>query len=107
MKRFCWIGILVLLALVACNHSTQVPEPVAAETNQSIEQAPEPVEGPSQELSAIDSLMWHQPDSALARLIPYFDTCATTEHNRHYANLLLSELLYKTITPRPTVPPCC
>ena len=58
----------------------------------------------SPELSAIDSLMWHQPDSALACLIPYFDTCCrdakfcvstTTEYNRHYANLLLSELLYK------------
>ena len=58
----------------------------------------------SPELSAIDSLMWRQPDSALACLIPYFDTCCrdakfcvstTTEYNRHYANLLLSELLYK------------
>ena len=58
----------------------------------------------SPELSAIDSLMWRQPDSALACLIPYFDTCCrdakfcvstTTEYNRHYAHLLLSELLYK------------
>jgi tetratricopeptide (TPR) repeat protein len=58
----------------------------------------------SPELSAIDSLMWHQPDSALACLIPYFDTCCrdakfcvstTTEYNHHYAHLLLSELLYK------------
>ncbi|MBR5082805.1 MAG: hypothetical protein IKX35_10245 [Bacteroidales bacterium] len=55
-------------------------------------------------MSAIDSLMWHQPDSALACLIPYFDTCCrdakfcvstTTAYNRHYAHLLLSELLYK------------
>ena len=81
---------------------------------------PEPVEGPSPELSAIDSLMWRQPDSALACLLPYFDTCCrdvsrnvsentnntilgdvsgnvstATAYNRHYANLLLSELLYK------------
>ena len=72
----------------------------------------------SPELSAIDSLMWRQPDSALACLIPYFDTCcrdamiaspddatdfqkrrmqcvSTAEFNRHYANLLLAELLYK------------
>ena len=119
MKRYCWIGILVLLAIAACNHSTQVPEPVVAETNRTMQvpeplvaersrsiegpskQVPEPVEGPSHlitpspELSAIDSLMWRQPDSALARLIPNFDTCTTTEFNRHYANLLLSELLYK------------
>jgi tetratricopeptide (TPR) repeat protein len=87
------------------NRTMQVPEPVAAERSRSIEtpskQVVEPVETPSHlitpspELSAIDSLMWHQPDSALARLIPYLDTCTTTEYNRHYANLLLSELLYK------------
>ena len=107
---------MVLLALAACNrphdnlvetrHATSLPTTVA-----------------SPELSAIDSLMGHQPDSALARLIPYFDTCCrdamiaspddatdttgriqrrqrrmqcvSTTYNRHYANLLLSELLYK------------
>ena len=84
-----------MFALVACTEKTQVPEPVE---RTSI------IKGPSPELSAIDSLMWHYPDSALWCLIPYFDTCCrdakfcvstTTEHNRHYANLLLAELLYK------------
>ena len=68
-------------------------------------------------LSAIDSLMWQQPDSALARLLPYFDTCCrdvsrnvsedtndtslgdvsgnVSTFNHHYAHLLLAELLYK------------
>ena len=54
-------------------------------------------------LAEIDSLMWQQPDSALACLLPCFDTCrdakfcvsTATAYNRHYANLLLSELLYK------------
>ena len=94
-----------LFALVACTEKTQVPEPV---------------EGPSPELSAVDSLMWHQPDSALMRLLPYFnDTCrdvsrnvsenanndtledvsgnvsTTMTYNRHYAHLLLAELIYK------------
>ena len=55
-------------------------------------------------LSAIDSLMWRQPDSALTRLLPCFDTCCrdakfcvstATEYNCHYAYLLLAELLYK------------
>ena len=107
-----------LFALVACTEKTQVPEPAVAEHGRS-------VEGPSPELSAIDSLMWHQPDSALMRLLPYFnDTCrdvacnvysennngdmedvaryvsTTTEYNRHYANLLLSELLYKNFNPQ-------
>ena len=103
-----------LFALVACTEKTQVPEPEVAEHGRS-------VEGPSPELCAIDSLMWHQPDSALMRLLPYFnDTCCrdvsrnvsenanndtledvaryvstTTAYNRHYAHLLLAELLYK------------
>ena len=55
----------------------------------------EPVEMPSPELLTVDSLMWQQPDSALACLVSCFDACTTTEYNRHYANLLLSELLYK------------
>ena len=82
----------------------------------------------SPELSAIDSLMWHQPDSALACLIPYFDTCrdvacnvypenhngnsedvardvsTNVAFNRHYAHLLLSELLYKNDYPQTNRP---
>ena len=57
---------------------------------------------PSPVLSSVDSLMWVQPDSALACLLPYFDTCCrdaarqvSTVYNRHYAHLLLAELLYK------------
>ena len=88
MKRFCWIGVLVLLVLAACNR----PDDASVETRRATS-LPTTIASP--ELSAIDSLMWHQPDSALARLIPNFDTCTTTEYNRHYANLLLSELLYK------------
>ena len=46
-----------------------------------------------QELSAIDSLMWRQPDSALAVLLEYDGN--TDGFNGHYAQLLASELLYK------------
>jgi tetratricopeptide (TPR) repeat protein len=122
MKRMVWIGIVVFLVVAACNR----PDNDLVETRRAtsrIDQVPEPavpedhrrVEEPSHELSAIDSLMWRQPDSALARLIPYFDTCCrdakfcvstTTTFNRHYANLLLSELLYKNDyaqTNRPTL----
>ena len=74
-------SIVLLLALFsACNRPLKVVEP--AET-------------PSPELLTVDSLMWQQPDSALACLVSCFDACTTTEYNRHYANLLLSELLYK------------
>ena len=51
------------------------------------------VEGPSKELSAIDSLMWQQPDSALRALMAYEGDAS--EYNGHYAQLLTSELLYK------------
>ena len=46
-------------------------------------------------LASVDSLMWQQPDSALTRLIPWFDTEPAMEYDRHYAHLLLAELLYK------------
>ena len=125
MKRCCWIGIVVLLVMAACTRPDNDPVETRRAASR-IEQVPEPVvpeahrrvEGPSPELSAIDSLMWHQPDSALACLIPYFDTCcrdamiaspddatdfqkrrmqcvSTAEFNRYYAHLLLAELLYK------------
>ena len=61
----------------------------------------------SPELSAIDSLMWQRPDSALMCLLPYFDTCCrdgvhtvSSTHDCHYANLLLAELLYKNDNPQ-------
>lgn len=98
MKAKLFIIGLFLFALAAC---VKVPEPAVAEHGRS-------VEGPSPELCAIDSLLWHQPDSALACLLPYFDTCidakfyvsTATAYNRHYAHLLLSELLYKNDYPQ-------
>ena len=102
--------------MAACNSNKQVPEPAVPED-------PRRVEGPSKELSSIDSLMWVQPDSTLAVLLPWFDTCcrdamkytvfdgvnaspetpdddyiethAMRLYNHHYAHLLLAELLYK------------
>jgi len=74
-----------------------------------------PLEVPSKELSAVDSLLWVQPDSALAVLMDYWDgrdvsrnvsentdnallgdvSGNVSTYDRHYANLLLAELLYK------------
>ncbi len=76
----------------------------------------------SPQLQAIDSLMWTRPDSALARIMPWLDTClrdvacnvsknsgdsgadvaryVSTAYDRHYANLLLAELLYKNDYPQ-------
>ena len=77
------IGIVMGIALAACSPSVKVPEPV---------------EGPSLELSAIDSLMWRQPDSALAQLQRFVASPAADSldvFNGHYCQLLISELLYK------------
>jgi hypothetical protein len=80
----------LLLSLSACNLRTK--------------RASKSVERPSKELVAIDSLMWQQPDSALVMLLDYLadDDRAAACHvstnetfDGHYANLLLSELLYK------------
>ena len=83
MKRCCllWISVMVV-ALSACHRAAMIPELA---------------EGPSPALSAIDSLMWQQPDSALARLLDYWadSSAAKRPHSRHYAHLLTAELLYK------------
>ena len=92
--RFSW-GIAWFLLLAACTR----PDDNLVETRHGTS-LPSVI---SPELSAIDSLMWQQPDSALMRLLPYFDTCrdvsrnvsTSAEYNRHYAHLLLAELLYK------------
>ena len=52
----------------------------------------------SPDLAAIDSLMWLQPDSALAVLQQFAassEADSLDEFNEHYCQLLISELLYK------------
>ena len=108
MKRPVFIGLLLLLALAACH------QPKAPEVHQGAE-GPPPLPTPFPELVAVDSLTWELPDSAFVLLLPYFDTCRDAMlapptddadtlleemhsmclYNRHYAHLLLSELLYK------------
>ncbi len=64
-------------------------------------EAPEPcrsVAGPTQELAAIDTLMWHQPDSAFAMLQEFAGSEAADSMDvfeGHYCQVLISELLYK------------
>ncbi|MBR4468893.1 MAG: hypothetical protein IKS53_05600 [Bacteroidales bacterium] len=85
------IGIVMGIAFAACSPSVKVPEPEVAEQSRSIET-------PSSELFAIDSLMWRQPDSALAQLQRFVASPAADSldvFNGHYCQLLISELLYK------------
>ena len=75
----------VLTIMVACSQPTKV-------------EVPEPVEGPTIALSQIDTLMWHQPDSALAVMMEFAGSEAADsldEFNGHYCQVLISELLYK------------
>ena len=49
-------------------------------------------------LSAIDSLMWEQPDSALKVMMEFAESSradSLDEFNGHYCQVLISELLYK------------
>ena len=72
-----------MMVLSACTPSAQVVEPA---------------EGPAEELSAIDSLMWRQPDSALAQLQRFVVSPkaeALDTFDGHYCQLLIAELLYK------------
>ena len=82
MKRWFYIGILLLALTVACDHPTKVVE--------SIETPSSPV------LAEIDSLMWRQPDSAFAMLQEFASSAAADsldEFNGHYCQMLVSELL--------------
>ena len=80
------IVLLVIAFTVACTPSAEVAERGRNE------------EGPNPELSAIDSLMWRQPDSALA-VLQHFAGSPQADNldklNGHYCQLLISELLYK------------
>ena len=84
------------MLLAACTHSGD--DLVETRHGTSLQTTASP------ELSAIDSLMWRQPDSALAVLMDYLSdngrdgvhtVSTTTEYENHYGHLLLSELLYK------------
>ena len=75
----------VLTIMVACSQPTKV-------------EVPEPVEGPTIALSQIDTLMWHQPDSALAVRMEFAGSEAADgldEFEGHYCQVLIAELLYK------------
>ncbi len=86
------VSFLVGLAmLVACSKPAEVPEPAVPEV-------PRRVEGQTLALSQIDTLMWHQPDSAFAVMMefaasPEADSLDVFEG--HYCQVLIAELLYK------------
>ena len=80
MKPSVLIWVIVVALLSACHHPVET------------------VHAPSPQLSAIDSLMWTQPDSAFSLLLAFAESPEADsfdEFNAHYFQLLVSELLYK------------
>ncbi|MCR5040391.1 MAG: hypothetical protein K6A94_13790 [Bacteroidales bacterium] len=93
MKCFCSIGLLFVLALVACSPSND-----GISTSDATHYGASCPSAISPELVAVDSLIWQQPDSAFALLIDFAgspDADSLDESDLHYFQLLLSELLYK------------
>ena len=91
MKRLLFIGFLFGMVLLSACTSTKAPGPAVAEHGRS-------VEGPSPKLSAIDSLMWQQPDSALAVMLEFAansEVDSLGEFEGHYCQVLIAELLFK------------
>ena len=85
------MGFLVELAmLVACSKSVKVEVSGSALRQAQGSQ--------TQELSQIDTLMWHQPDSALAVMMEFAGSEAADGMDAfegHYCQVLIAELLYK------------
>lgn len=94
MKKHLFIGlILLLLVMASCTTTTR-------EARRMVRRA-EALPIPSPELEAIDSLMWQLPDTAFVRLLAYLDdTLCKADCDRHFAHVLLAELLYKNYYPQ-------
>ena len=82
------LSLMVGLAmLVACSKPAETPE--------ALRQAQEPQ---TQELSQIDTIMWYQPDSALAVMMEFAgsdEADSLDVFEGHYCQVLVAELLFK------------
>ena len=87
-----------LAMLVACSKPTKVEVLGSALRPFDGTQGPQ-AQGPqTQELSQIDTLMWHQPDSALAVMMEFAGSEAADGldvFEGHYCQVLVAELLFK------------
>ena len=86
MKTYLHIVVLLSLMVVGCARTVD-------------DRVEEVVATPSLlKLSAIDSLMWEQPDSALAVMMEFAaspEAESLNEFEGHYCQVLVAELLYK------------
>ncbi len=85
-----------LAMLVACSKHAEAPRSALRPFDGT--QGPQ-AQGPqTHELSQIDTLMWHQPDSALAVMIEFAgspEAESLNEFEGHYCQVLIAELLFK------------
>ena len=85
-----------LAMLVACSKHAEAPRSALRPFDGT--QGPQ-AQGPqTNELSQIDSLMWHHPDSALAVMMEFAGSEAADSldvFEGHYCQVLIAELLYK------------
>ena len=75
--------LLLSVILLSCTHSVITPSPVSAS---------------HEALADIDSIMWHQPDSALKVMMQFAaspEADSLNEFEGHYCQVLIAELLYK------------
>ena len=93
MKLWIYIWIVLMMAVMMVGCKTPPDSPAAARHPLS------EGEGPAHEvLENIDSLMWKEPDSALAVMMEFAASPKADSldvYNEHYCQLLVSELLYK------------
>ena len=81
----------MVLTLSACTRTAKINEPATFEQGSNVEKT-------SSELTAIDSMMWIQADSALAIMLEFVKSPEMDSLNvldGHYCQLLISELLFK------------
>ena len=89
MKWWFYIGSVLMAVLAGCGYSPDSPALTGTPSQRGTA---------SRTLENIDSLMWHQPDSAFAMLQEFASSAAADsldEFNGHYCQVLISELLYK------------
>ena len=102
MKIRLWHIIALMALVVGCNTPPPVGHPLSEGEGLPHTTSPRPSPGgegvASRTLENIDSLMWHQPDSALTMMLEFAESVkadSLDEFDGHYCQLLISELLYK------------
>ena len=94
MKWWFYIGIVLMMLVMGCTP----PSPLSEGERTSPRPSPGGEGEARWKLEAIDSLMWKEPDSALAVMLEFAGSAeadSLDEFNGHYCQVLVAELLFK------------